>query len=171
MWLRKQLANMVTGLRIVCSVWLLFLPVFSPGFYGLYLVCGMTDMVDGTIARMTGAVSDAGARLDTLADILFAAAASVRMLPQFQLPEWLWTWAAVIAVIKLLNLLRGIWKRKRLPSLHTLGNKITGLCLFLLPLTMQVIDLRYSVPAVCILATASAVQEGYFISRNRDVIS
>ena len=38
----------------------------------MYLFCGITDMVDGTIARKTKSVSEWGARLDTLADNVFS---------------------------------------------------------------------------------------------------
>ena len=69
--MKKQIANIITVCRILGSVGLLFCPVFSACFYGLYLFCGLTDMVDGAIARKTGAASTFGARLDTVTDVLF----------------------------------------------------------------------------------------------------
>ena len=42
-------------------------------------------------------------------------------------------------------------------------NKLTGLLLFLLPLTLQVIDLEYSAVLIGAVATFAAVQEGYLI--------
>ena len=45
------MANIITVVRIICSIGLLFIPVFSPAFYVLYLIAGVSDMVDGTIAR------------------------------------------------------------------------------------------------------------------------
>ena len=44
------MANIITGCRILCSIFLLFVPVLYPIFYFLYLVAGFTDMIDGTIA-------------------------------------------------------------------------------------------------------------------------
>ena len=44
-------------------------------------------------------------------------------------------------------------------------NKVTGLLLFLLPLTVTVIDLKYSGAFVSAAATAAAIQEGYLIKR------
>ena len=118
-------------------------------------------MVDGTIARKTGAASSFGARLDTVADFLFVIASFVKILPVIRIPVWIWVWAAVIAVVKLVNLVWGFTQMKQMPSLHTIANKATGLCLFLLPLTMSFVDLRYTAPVVCILATIAAIQEGY----------
>ena len=69
--MKKQIANIITLCRIPGSIGLLFCPVFSDRFYVLYLFCGLTDMVDGTIARKTGAVSEFGSSLDTVADFLF----------------------------------------------------------------------------------------------------
>ena len=149
---------------MIGSIGLLFCPIFSACFYGLYIFCGLTDMVDGTIARKTGAVSSFGARLDTVADFLFVIASFVKLVPVIRIPVWICGWAAVIAVVKLVNLVWGSTQIKQMPSLHTIANKATGLCLFLLPLTMSFVELRYTVPVVCIIATIAAIQEGYYIA-------
>ena len=162
--MKKQIANIITSCRILGSIGLLFCPVFSDGFYVLYLFCGLTDMVDGSIARKTGAVSSFGARLDTVADFLFVIASFVKLVPVIRIPVWIWGWAAVIAVVKLVNLVWGSTQMKQMPSLHTIANKATGLCLFLLPLTNSFVELRYTVPVVCIIATIAAIQEGYYIA-------
>ena len=67
----KYIANIITGSRIIFSLPLLFIPLSSACFYVFYLFCGFTDMIDGTIARKTGAVSKLGAKLDTIADFVF----------------------------------------------------------------------------------------------------
>ena len=162
--MKKQIANIITSCRILGSIGLLFCPVFSDGFYVLYLFCGLTDMVDGSIARKTGAVSSFGARLDTVADFLFVIASFVKLVPVIRIPVWIWVWAAVIAMGKLVTLVWGFTLMKQMPSLHTSANKATGLCLFLLPLTMSFVDLRYTAPVVCVIATIAAIQEGYYIA-------
>ena len=168
--MKKQIANSITFCRILGSIGLLFCPVFSDSFYGLYLFCGLTDMADGTITRKTGTTSTFGARLDTVADLLFVAVSLGKLLPVIRVPVWLWVWAGAIAVVKLVNLMGGFLRRKQIPSLHTLMNKVTGLCLFLLPLTVAFVELRYTAPAVCAVATYAAVQEGYCIAAGRDIV-
>ena len=168
--MKKQIANIITSSRILSSIGLLYCPVFSDSFYVLYLFCGLTDMVDGTIARKTGAVSSFGARLDTVADFLFVIASFVKLVPVIRIPVWIWGWAAVIAVVKLVNLVWGFTQTKQMPALHTIANKATGLCLFLLPLTISFVDLRYTAPVVCILATIAAFQEGYYIMTGCNII-
>ena len=134
------------------------------------MFCGLTDMVDGTIARKTGAVSEFGSKLDTVADFLFVISSFVKLVPVIRIPVWIWVWAAVIAVVKLVNLVWGILGRKQMPSLHTIANKVTGLCLFLLPLTMSFVDLRYTAPLVCTIATIAAIQEGHYIIKGCDLV-
>ena len=70
----------------------------------------------------------------------------------------------------LLVLLLKMSQMKQMPSLHTIANKATGLCLFLLPLTMSFVDLRYTAPVVCIIATIAAIQEGYYIATDHHMI-
>ena len=168
--MKKQIANIITSSRILSSIGLLYCPVFSDSFYVLYLFCGLTDMVDGTIARKMGAASTFGAKLDTVADFLFVIASFVKLAPVIRIPVWIWVWAAVIAVVKLVNLVWGSTQMKQMPSLHTIANKATGLCLFLLPLTMSFVDLRYTAPVVCVIATIAAIQEGYYIATDHHTI-
>ena len=79
--MKKYIANIITGGRILCSLPLLFVPTASVWFYTLYLFCGITDMIDGTIARKAGAVNELGSRLDTIADFVFLAVAFFKLLP------------------------------------------------------------------------------------------
>lgn len=165
----KYIANIVTSCRMIFSIIMLFLPVFSTWFYVMYLLCGLTDMVDGTIARKTNSTSTFGAKLDTIADFIFVLAAMVKLLPEMKLPGWVWIWILIISGIKILNVIVGFVCRKRLIAEHTIMNKITGLLLFLLPLTLVFIELEYSAGVVCTMATFSAVQEGYYIRIGREI--
>lgn len=165
--MKKQIANIITSSRILCAICLLFYPVFSVVFYILYLFCGITDIMDGTVARKTKAVSEFGAKLDTVADIVFVAVCFAKMLPLMNLPIWLWIWIAVIAIIKIGNILWGLICGKQLISLHTFLNKVTGFLLFLFPLTPNFIEPMYSSVVVCSVAMLAAIKEGNHI-RNQD---
>ena len=125
-------------------------------------------MIDGTVARKTGAVSNFGAKLDTASDFVFMAVCVVKLLPKINISVWLWIWIAIIAIVKVINIVMGFIRRKKLVTLHTFLNKITGLLLFLLPLTLQFILPTYSFAVVCTIATIAAVQEGYYIIKAND---
>ena len=168
--MKKQIANIVSSCRILLSITLLFCPVFSVCFYGIYLFCGFTDMIDGTIARKTNAASEFGARLDTTSDFLFFAVTLIKLLPVIHIPKWIWVWIVVIAIIKIFNVILGFIYTKKLISLHTVMNKITGLLLFLLLPSLQFVEIKYSVPVVCLMSTFSAIQEGYYIRIGREIV-
>ncbi len=157
------MANCITGMRILFSVGLLFCPALSPSFYALYLLAGLSDMIDGPVARATHTASDLGAGLDTAADFILAAVCLYKLLPILTMPTWLYIWIAAIALIKIVNIVFSIVMRRRFVSLHTPMNKAAGALLFLLPLTIFRIDLRYIAPLVCAVATFAAVREGHAV--------
>ena len=162
--LRKiRIADLITLTRILCSIALLFCPAFSPAFCILYLLAGLTDMIDGAVARRTNTASAFGAKLDTAADFVFVAVCLWKLLPEFALPPWLWLWIGGIALIKAVNLLSGFILQKRFVAMHTVMNRVTGVLLFALPLTLPVVALQYSAPLVCAAATFAAIQEGHDI--------
>lgn len=155
-----ELAVLEEDGRLLGGLGLLALPAFSSGFWALYLFRGLTDMADGPVARRIGSASVFGARLDTAADAVFLAAAFAKLLPALTVPGWLWAWLALITAIKIGNLLWALRHGKGLVTAHTALNRLTGLVLFLLPLTLPWLDLRQSALPVCVLATAAALQEG-----------
>ena len=75
------MANIITGIRIICSIALMFCPVFSPAFYAFYITAGASDMVDGMVARKTGTVSEAGSKLDTAADFVLVVSCLIKLIP------------------------------------------------------------------------------------------
>ena len=157
------MANIITGIRIVCGVALLFFPVFSPAFYILYFVAGITDMIDGPVARKTGPACEFGEKFDTAADLVLVVICLIKIVPAIHMPRWLIIWTIVIAAIKAFDLVYGFVTRKEFVVLHSAMNKLTGVLLFLLPLTLSFIDLKYSGAAVCAPATFAAIQEGHYI--------
>ena len=157
------MANAITGLRILVSASLLFCPVFSPIFYALYMIAGLSDMVDGAIARRTNSVSEFGSRLDSIADFIFVAVCLIKILPVVYMPIWLYVWTTVIALIRIVNILSGVAKQRRFVAVHTNMNRVTGALLFMLPLTLTIVPLEYSGIPICSAATFAAIQEGYFI--------
>ncbi len=157
------MANIITGIRIVLSIALLFCPALSPTFYALYIAAGFSDMIDGAVARKTGTVSEFGSRMDTIADIVFVAVCLIKLLPVLDVPIWLFIWIAIIAFIKVANIAAGYIRQKEFISVHSVMNKMTGGLLFVLPLTLVFIDLRYSAAVVCMVATVAAIHEGFTV--------
>ena len=163
------MANLITSCRILFSLLLLFFPALSPGFYGLYLAAGLSDMLDGYVARRTNSASPLGAKLDSMADLVFLTVCLVKLLPVLTLPVWLWVWVGLIALLRLVNILSGFVCRKKLVLLHTRANKLTGALLFLLPLSLGFLNIAYTAVPLCALASFAAIQEGHFIRTGREI--
>ena len=162
------MANIITGIRILFSIALLFCPALSPMFYALYIAAGFSDVIDGTVARKTGTASESGARLDTMADFVFVAVCLIRLLPVLRIPAWLYGWIGMIALIKAVNIVSGFAVQKKFVAVHSVMNKATGALLYLLPLTISTVPLKYSAIVVCAVATFAAIQEGHFIRTGRE---
>lgn len=162
----KYLANSITISRMLVAFALFLTEPFSAIFNILYVYCGITDMIDGTIARKTHTESRVGQTLDSIADLIFAAIGLGKILPILSIPWWLWIWMAIIIVIKGINLALGYVSTKTV-FLHTIANKITGGLLFLMPLMLTFFKIDYIAIVVGSVATFAAIQEGYFIRKDK----
>ena len=152
-------ADIITFSRMLFSLLLLAFPPFSASFAVFYLLCGVTDVLDGFAARKLHTESERGAMLDSAADLLFAVVYAIKILPLLSVPLWIWIWTAVIAAAKLTGIVISCRKNHTLSIRHSFGNKLTGLLLFLLPLSVRIADVKYGAALVCITAAAAAVRE------------
>ena len=162
------MANAISIIRIPASIALLFCRAFSPAFYVFYIAAGLSDMLDGFVARKTDTVSKLGARLDTIADFVFVVVCLIKLLPILSIPAWMYVWIGIIALIKVVNIISGFAVQKKLVAVHSVMNKATGALLFLIPLTIPAIPLKYSAIVVCAAASFAAIQEGHFIRTGRE---
>ena len=153
--------NVISILRIAGSVSLLFCDVKGWPFWSLYVLCGLSDLLDGWLARRLHAESKTGAILDSVSDIIFVACCAIGLSPVLAIPTWLWIWAGIIVTIKIINQLSALVVCKRFCFPHTLANKLTGFLLFLTVPTMFWSMIPISIVAA--LATFAAVQEGHSI--------
>lgn len=159
----KHIPNILSALRILGAFCLLLCEPASEGFWVIYGLCGVSDMVDGHLARRLHAESKTGAMLDSVADLCFVGCCAIRLLPVLQIPTWLWIWAGLIVIIKIINQISALVVHKRLCFPHTKANKLTGLLLF-----MAVPTMFWSIVPIVIVsgvATFAAIQEGHFIRK------
>lgn len=162
------MADIITFVRVLCSVALLFCPALTTSFYVLYMIAGFTDMIDGTVARKTGTVSEFGSSFDTIADFIFVAVCLIKLVPVLNIESWMIISVGIILMIKMINIISGFVVQKKLVTVHSVMNKITGGLLFVLPLTLRIIYLRYSAAIVCAAAIIAAIQEGHTIRTGKN---
>lgn len=72
--------------------------------------------------------------------------------------------ADFIFVIKIINLIYAYVKYKVLIVWYTVMNKVVGMLLFILPLSLSIFDLKYSGIIISFVTSLSAIQDGYKIN-------
>jgi len=155
----KNLPNAITVMRIIFSPILLFINPLTPLFLIIYIVCGLSDVLDGYVARKNAVTSQFGAALDSIADAIFIAVLLVTFIPRVIIPVEIFIWIMGIAFIRLLSLAVGFFKYHRLAFLHTIANKITGLLLFCFPLFYFSVGIIITANFICVCASISAIEE------------
>jgi len=152
-------ANYITLSRIVFAVAMALVPPFSTAFWICYVCGGVSDLLDGPVARRLGMESDAGAKLDSAADLVFAAAVFVASINSAVFPAWLWLCIAGIALMKIIGYGVGFYRFRTFAGLHTLLNKATGACIFAFPLLYAVWGLSAAGIAACGIAFLASLEE------------
>jgi CDP-diacylglycerol--glycerol-3-phosphate 3-phosphatidyltransferase len=171
----KQLPNILTVSRIFLSLVLFFTAPFSLLCMLIYTACGLSDIADGFIVRRTDSTSSLGAKLDSIADLVFTAAALYIFLPVLPYSGWMLYWVIGIAAVRLCSILIGFLKYRSFVILHTISNKAAGFILLLTPFMYLAFGLEIAALVVLIVASLSAVEEAVINitsrSLNRDVKS
>ncbi|KAB3525745.1 CDP-alcohol phosphatidyltransferase family protein [Alkaliphilus serpentinus] len=155
----KAIPNYITTSRILLSIVLLIVKPLSLSFYLIYLACGFSDVIDGYIARKLGGTSKFGAKLDSIADLIMLTVLLILLYPIINPSRGNILWIISVASIRLLSILVALMKYKTFVILHTYGNKITGLTLFIVPLLIPYIDTGTLVNITLLIATISAFEE------------
>ena len=158
---RLSAADYITLVRIVCTAVLCFLEPLSAEYFVLYSLAGVSDIVDGTVARATKTTSEFGAKLDSVADLLFYTVTLLKILPILIsiLPKLIWYGVALAILLRLSAYITVAVKYRRFASQHTYMNKLTGLMLFVLPYVLQTsIGIVYSI-ATCAVGIIGSLEE------------
>ena len=130
--------NVITFIRILGGVALLFIKPLTIAFYVVYTISGLSDALDGFLARKLKVTSDFGSKLDSIADLLFYAVVLLRLFPKLwdALPGSIWYGVTVVFIIRFISYGVVAVKYHRFSSQHTYMNKLTGLSVFIVPYAM-----------------------------------
>lgn len=156
----KNIPNILSVIRIVLSLSLMLFVGYRTVFFLIFILCGLSDLLDGIIARKTNSQSELGARLDSLGDLLFFMVVLVCVV--------IWAWEglltllpyiAAITLIRFANLAIAAIRFRKFAGIHTYANKATGLLIFI---SFGVFILTGTIIAfipVCAVAVISALEE------------
>ncbi len=158
---KAKLPNLITSLRIAGTAGLIFAVPLTPLYFVIYTFCGLSDVLDGWIARHMGTASDFGARLDSIADLFFYTVMIIQLLPILWqlLPGAFWVLLGEVLLIRLSAY--GVAARRygRFAALHTYMNKLTGAVVFLLPYVLRLPFAPVYCWTVCGVAALASTEE------------
>ncbi len=152
----RYLPNCITVMRIIGTLALLLTKPMSLYFCIIYAITGVTDVLDGFIARKLKLTSDTGAKLDSAADLLFYAVMLLMILPVLwiKLPKAIWIFVALAILLRLGAYITAAIKYHRFAASHSMINKITGACVFSIPFILL---LPIAVPICWVICFVSFV--------------
>lgn len=142
---------------------------FSAFFWSCYCLGGISDLLDGFAARKLNLQSDAGARLDSIADLVFAAAIAVVAIRSILFPGWLWLCICGIALLKFAGYVIGFYKYRTFSSLHTYANKTAGALIFAFPVLFAALGLTAAGALLCAAAFVSSLEEVMITARSKEL--
>jgi len=133
----KQIPNVLSLSRIPLSVLLPLALLFTEGptlFVLLYVICGLTDVLDGFLARRFHWESPFGAKIDGFADIVFMLGilAAIFGVVKPSVGKEVVIGILIIAALKLMNLVFTKLKFKQWSTMHTFANKYTAFPFYLI---------------------------------------
>ncbi len=160
------MANILTGLRILCAFLLLFFPINSISFYIFYFAGGICDVLDGIVARALDEVSEYGKKFDTLSDIFFVTAVLIKFIIGGNISSFLIFWILLIMVIKIINIIAGFIKYHHFIAIHSMVNKLCGISLFI----TIVFPVKALIVFTCILSLIAATNETYQLIKSESNI-
>jgi len=156
--MKKNLANIITGSRTVMAIILFTFKEISTPFLIIYLLCGITDLIDGPIARKTNNTSELGAKLDSLGDtltylamgkvVIFIHVISVKTAIWFLIPLTAMLASGFISKIKFHSFI----------LTHTVSSKIFGGGCFLIPFAIHLSTLSVHIVLLWLVGMVCAFE-------------
>ena len=151
-FLKRNAANIITMVRIPCALGIALSEPFTMMFYIFLTIGGLSDAIDGPVARHISGDSPLGATLDSISDLCFFGSTVFSVL----IKEFHNIGLSAKLLFSLVVILRGISyliqliKFHKLAPLHTLFNKLATISIFVLLFVIPFIGIT---AAGCIAAS------------------
>ena len=165
----KYIPNVLSFLRLIAIIPLLILTPLELPFMIVYVAGGLSDMLDGPIARKFNVTSQFGAALDGLADLLFLFTVLFRIGPLIEFSNWLWIWIGIAIAAKLLASVIGYMRHKEIIFLHTYFGKFFMFNLFLFPMYYLFLSADLILITLLVFVTVVITEDIYINSTSKEV--
>lgn len=151
--------NKLSFIRIIFSLLLFFTKPLSYLFFIIYLICSISDVLDGYVARKYNLVTDFGAKLDSIADMTMFLSLIIVLLPVLNFTLEIYVLILIIVILKIASAIYYYIKFEKLSTIHSYLNKITGLLIILIPVLLIFAPSENLIAIICIIATIAAIEE------------
>ena len=127
----------------------------------MYLICGLSDGLDGMVARLTKQTSDFGRLLDSVADLILYSVTFLKILPAMVslLSRWIWVWLAAAVILRLMVYILIAVKFRKFAATHTWLDKLSSILVFLVPFTIIPGYGDWGCGLALLAATAASLEE------------
>ena len=158
--LARQIPNALSWMRILCALGLFLFVPFSLWFMVLYIFAGVSDMIDGLIARKLNAGSVFGANLDSASDLVFACIGLYILLPVVDFPAWAAPVAIGLVSTRFISMAIAGVRFKQFVMLHTIGNKVfVGIAWLIFLIYPLVSDITVFLIIGCIIGFITCLED------------
>jgi len=126
----------------------------------LYLIASLSDVLDGFVARKMHIQSKLGSKLDTFSDIVFFVVFIIKIWSLLHIQLWEIITLTFIILIKISSIIiNRIKTHSYIVDNHSIINKITGILLFLLPISINLSFDKYYIYSLLLFATIASINE------------
>ena len=141
-------------------------------FLIMFIIIGVTDKLDGTLARYLNQTTALGAKLDTIADMVFYPLIAL-WLYRFEsgvVGEW-WNLIYFLLALYFFKMVTGKIKFGYVPAFHTIGAKTFSASLyFFMIIAMLDSALAKSIfPFLCVIGFINQIEETYILLTRNSV--
>ena len=135
-------------------------------FLIMFIIIGVTDKLDGTLARYLNQTTALGAKLDTIADMVFYPLIAL-WLYRFEsgvVGEW-WNLVYFLLALYFFKMITGKIKFGYMPAFHTIGAKTfsASLYFFMIAAILDPVLAKSIFPVLCVIGYINQLEETYIL--------
>ena len=135
-------------------------------FLAMFIVIGITDKLDGVLARYLNQTTALGAKLDTIADMVFYPLIALWLYRfESQVADGWWLWIFILLALFFIKMGVGKIKFGYIPAFHTIGAKTFSAALyFFMILAMLYPETAAKLfPVMCVIGYVNQLEETYIL--------
>lgn len=173
----RKLINTISVSRIFFGVLMIFCFNNKLLLTSLLILCGLSDILDGYLARKFKLSSNLGAKIDTIADLIvffIIIYLIIRLMNPYMIGQYL-VYIFIILILRAISVLVVYIKYREFAFLHTILNKIAGLTIYISTIIffMSGVENIYFIPiGISMIASIEEIMINLIKNKlNRDIKS